>query len=344
MDRRDKEIQYLHRKLQEYEERVEDLQEQLLREVERRHQEKALADTACEALEGKLRKAEDEMHDLLATTLQTRRHATHSQSDLRKEVDRLRRSLAHAEGLLEAPRPAQQKSGLSAEDTNEIRRILCTHMNCGETELEQRGIPRALESRAVVTQESLRCLTTFVAELGQLVWEDAGEADAGAGDSSGAAAEAELAHGVVTHRASADLHLQLKRLMIRCEDLLALKPDRRQAPARAELVKAVVTAYRTADSCQKQVTAMVRRCHNANAYGRFPKEHQANLQAVEQLTASVLERLQYAADRCLRPDECLGPGRLGPPAANRARSPTPPTDGISARVRGRAPIPWPQRH
>jgi len=40
-------------------------QEQLLREVERRHQEKALADTACEALEGKLRKAEDEMHDLL---------------------------------------------------------------------------------------------------------------------------------------------------------------------------------------------------------------------------------------------------------------------------------------
>jgi len=132
--------------------------------------------------------------------------------------------------------------------------------------------------------------------------------------------------------------------MIRCEDLLALKPDRRQAPARAELVKAVVTAYRTADSCQKQVTAMVRRCHNANAYGRFPKEHQANLQAVEQLTASVLERLQYAADRCLRPDECLGPGRLGPAAANRARSPTPPTDGISARVRGRAPIPWPQRH
>jgi len=30
---------------------------------------------------------------------------------------------------------AQQKSGLSAEDTNEIRRILCTHMNCGETEV-----------------------------------------------------------------------------------------------------------------------------------------------------------------------------------------------------------------
>eukprot|EP00668_Euglena_longa_P000302 GGOE01000397.1.p1 GENE.GGOE01000397.1~~GGOE01000397.1.p1 ORF type:complete len:424 (-),score=99.69 GGOE01000397.1:261-1475(-) len=319
---RDHEVEFLHHKLEEYEGTIADLQSQLDDEIAHRQHEKVIADAAYAALEQRLRLREDELR-----TMTIHPHGPQGirpdplVPELRREVQSLRRALQQAEEREErwaAMEP--RRAAVGQEDVMELSRILRVHMGCSEGELQQlrgdlAGILDILESRALVMKESITCLATFISELGQLVYEEAGAVE---GLPHCRLSLDEEMRSLVTQRATADLHQQLRALMMRCEDLITITSGRHSSgmqPYRAQLVKAVQAAHHSADHCSRQTKATINRCLGNSSYGRFPREHRENLRALDQLAASTLERLQFIIDRCLMVDERMSvrAGRTGSP-------------------------------